>query len=155
MKVAWLNRGAIRFDEFLFVAERLQLPRFKLAAFFTVYYLITVLNIFFESLGLTLLVSVLVSGDISLATKIVNSIGVSPQNSGVNGTFLVIAILLCLRMTFYFVILSLDGLIAARLRRRLQEKIFFNHLTFDWAETRFWRLGELVAVDCVRVVGVE
>ena len=117
-----------------------------------VYYLATILNAFIGSVMLLLVVDIFTVSSSQIENshlpyfilKFINIIGSSRDFPDV--LYLLVSIL-GLNLFLRFSLLVFDGIIAARLRRQIQETIFKHVLVGNWSETRNIRVGDKVGTN--------
>ena len=116
------------------------------------YYLLTILNAFIDGLSMLLLVSIFTDSSVgsvnnpllSYIINFLNAIGVTVVYSNI---VYVLVVVFGINLLIRFSLLVFDGVLNAKLRRRLQEAIFRRILFGEWSCTRDSRVGDLVGTN--------
>ena len=116
------------------------------------YYLLTILNAFIDGLSMLLLVSIFTDSSVgsvnnpllSYIINFLNTIGVTVIYPNI---IYVLVVVFGISMLIRFSLLVFDGVLNAKLRRRLQEAIFRRILFGEWSYTRGSRVGDLVGTN--------
>ena len=117
-----------------------------------VYYLATILNAFIGSIMLLLVVDIFTVSssqieDSNLPYFILKFIDIVGSSRDFPDILYLLVSILGLNLFLRFSILAFDGIIAASIRRHLQETIFKNILFGNWSETRNIRVGDTVGTN--------
>ena len=116
------------------------------------YYLLTILNAFFEGVSMLLLVTMFTESSVNSSNNpllgylmnFINSIGLPIEYPNiVNVLIVTFGISLFIRSS----LLVFDGVLSAKLRRRLQKTIFKRILFGQWRDTKDLQIGDMVGTS--------
>ena len=117
-----------------------------------IYYLATILNAFLGSIMLLLVVDIFTVSSSQIESSnlpyfILKFIDIVGSSLDFPDILYLLVVVLGINLFLRFSLLIFDGIIAAKLRRLLQETIFKNVLVRNWSETRNIRVGDTVGTN--------
>jgi len=139
----------LHLDKAFEILQHLAFKRKKIILIFLFYFLITIVNAIIDSASVILLVSIFTGGledyaSNPLMLKLVTLFEVNPKTSSL---LLIVFLVFVSRLLLFFAIQIFDGVMSARIRQRLQEKISHSFLTSSWLNMCQWRIGEAIGVN--------
>ena len=142
------------------LVKEMNLNKKSILYFLPIYYLVTIINAFIASVLVLIVVSVFTGNSTSIDNSLFTSfIFFFLFNFGGSNKFPDIAYFLIVLVGAYlFFRLSLlvcDGIIFAKLRRRLQERIFTQILNGKWSYMRDFRVGNAVGTNTQEAINVS
>ena len=139
----------LHLDKAFEIVQCLDFKRKKIIFISLFYFLITVINAIIDSSSVILLVSIFTGGledytSNPLMFELITFFEVNPNPSSL---LLIVFLTFASRLLLFFVIQIFDGVIDARIRQRLQEKISYSFLKSSWLNMSQWRIGEAIGVN--------
>ena len=139
----------LHLDKAFEIVQRLAFKRKKIVLIFLLYFSITIINAIIDSASVILLVSIFTGGledytSSPLMFKLVTFFEFTPEPSAL---LLMVFLAFSTRLLLFFTIQIFDGVMSAKIRQRLQEKISYSFLRSNWLDMCQWRIGEAIGVN--------
>ena len=139
----------LHLDKAFEIVQHLAFKRKKIVLIFLLYFSITIINAIIDSASVILLVSIFTGGledytSSPLMLKLVTFFEFTPEPSAL---LLMVFLAFSTRLLLFFTIQIFDGVMSAKIRQRLQEKISYSFLRSNWLDMCQWRIGEAIGVN--------
>ena len=139
----------LHLDKAFEIVQHLAFKRKKIVLIFLLYFSITIINAIIDSASVILLVSIFTGGledytSSPLMFKLVTFFEFTPEPSAL---LLMVFLAFSTRLLLFFTIQIFDGVMSAKIRQRLQEKISYSFLRSNWLDMCQWRIGEAIGVN--------
>lgn len=147
-----MNQFNLHVRNLVKLIHELGIKRYQTITLMVAYYSFTVLCALIEGISMMMLVTIFTGGigvltNSGLPTFLLNPLQGLLQVNQMPTLIFILLLLFGVALFIRFGLLLSDGIIAAILRRKIQESVFFHYLYGDWAHMRNFRVGNAVGTN--------
>jgi len=135
------------------IFKQIEVTKFKIILFLILYYLVTGISAFLDVFGILMLVSIFTENinylyEQTSSIPIIKSIfGIVDFNTEIQDLFLILILIFSLSFILKFSLLGFNSWLKAKIRKKLQERIFKIYLNSNWNTMRDFPVGTALGTN--------